>query len=368
MAKDRPRREIPVSLGGGRTYRVVFTGLDEISDLIASADVACKRCLVVTDENVGRLYGNRFVDALEASRITADVITLPAGETTKSSEYLQRIYDSALSWGVERSTCVAALGGGVVGDLGGFAAATLLRGLPLIQVPTTLVAQVDAAIGGKTGINHPTGKNLIGAFYQPRFVLVDTATLSSLPERQWMSGLAEVVKHALIDDPEFVEFLEQTWSEIASTRGEVIDEMVYRAARVKVGVVSQDERERGRRMILNFGHTFGHAIEKVAGYGTFTHGEAVAAGMRAAIHLSKKLHPELDDARADALVAGIPVPEGLAGLDVSDLMAAMQSDKKVQDGRLRVVVLRRIGDAYATTDAKREDIEAAWRHLKAIAG
>lgn len=368
MAKNDTRQDVTIELPHERGYRVLFTSLSEVSDLLLSLSPGVKRSLVITDENVGSLYANTLVQSLEASGVSAETITVPAGETTKSAEYLLHIYDSALSWGVERGTYVLVLGGGVVGDLGGFAAATLLRGLPLIQIPTTLVAQVDSAIGGKTAINHERGKNLIGAFYQPQAVLVDTSTLQSLPEREWMSGLAEVVKHGLIGDVDLVDFLEQQWPAVAERDSAVIDQLIPRAASVKARVVSADEREDNLRAILNFGHTFGHAIEKVTGYGTFTHGEAVAAGMRAAIHLSHAVHADLDARRADELVAKIPVPTGMKKLAVSDLMNAMRSDKKVRAGRLRLVLLNRIGEAYTTTDVQQSDIESAWHYVQEVVG
>lgn len=359
-----PRPNHVIHVDTGKAYRVFFTSLGNISDLLLSLQPEVQRCIVITDENVGPLYGDALTESLEAAGLSAATITLPAGESTKSIEHLLDIYDSALSWGIERDTLVLSLGGGVVGDLAGFAAATLLRGLPLVQIPTTLVAQVDSSIGGKTGINHPLGKNLIGAFYQPLAVAVDTSTLQSLPEREWTSGLAEVVKHGLIDDEGLVELLESNWGAVSARESDVLGELLPRAARVKARIVTEDERETGRRVILNFGHTFAHAIEKVTGYGTYTHGEAVAAGMRAAIHLSKTMHPDLDSARADEIVARIPVPSGLSELEIPELMDAMRLDKKVQRGRIRVVLLRRIGDAYATADINRSDIEASWRFLQ----
>lgn len=359
-----PRPNDVIHVGTGNAYRILFTSLGKISDLLLSMRPETQRCVVITDENVGPLYGDTLIRSLEAVGLSTTTIALPAGESTKSAEHLLHIYDSALSWGIERDTLVLSLGGGVVGDLAGFAAATLLRGLPLVQIPTSLVAQVDSAIGGKTGINHPLGKNLIGAFYQPIAVAVDTSTLQSLPEREWTSGLAEVVKHGLIDDKGLVELLESNWAAVSAREPDVLGELLPRAAGVKARIVTEDERETGRRVILNFGHTFAHAIEKVTGYGTYTHGEAVAAGMRAAIHLSKTIHPDLDSARADGIVARIPVPSGLSDLAVSELMDAMRLDKKVQRGQIRVVLLRRIGDAYATADVNRSDIESAWRFLQ----
>lgn len=365
MGRTSPRNEV-IEVGTDPPYRVLFTPLQEIPNLLRTFRSDLRQCLVITDENVGPRYGASLVQSLEAKGISTSPVTLPAGETTKSSEYLQYIYDRALSWGIDRDTLVLALGGGVVGDIGGFAAATLLRGLPLVQAPTTLVAQVDSSIGGKTGINHPVGKNLIGAFHQPLAVVADPTTLQSLPEREWRSGMAEVVKHGLIDDEALVADLESGWDAIMARDPEPVAAILPRAAAVKARVVTEDERETGRRVILNFGHTFGHAIEKVTGYGAFTHGEAVAAGMRAALHLSKALHPDLDVHRAEELVSRIPVPGGLADLSIQDLMHAMEADKKSKHGRIRLVLLRRLGEAYATADVDRSDIEAAWRYLQEV--
>lgn len=351
---------------GTRSYDLRFQAIGSLPALLNELTLPAGRCLLITDENVADLYAGSIVETLGDHEWRPITITLPAGETTKSIEHLERIFDVSLSQGIDRSTPVVALGGGVVGDLGGFAAATLLRGLPLVQIPTTLIAQVDSAIGGKTGINHPAGKNLIGAFYQPQVVLVDSEVLLTLPPREWTSGLAEVVKHALIADESFVTFLEDRWDDVIRRKRGVIGPLVHRAAGVKARVVEQDERESGFRAILNFGHTFAHAIERTAGYGAFTHGEAVAAGMRAALHLSKRLRPELDAERADRLVARIPIASGLHSLDVSSLMAAMQTDKKVMAGRLRFVLLDRIGHAYVTDQVDRQDVEAAWESVLTI--
>lgn len=368
MSSIKEPSAIQVDLGTGRSYTVTFAPLSSLPGVIRGTGIGSGRCVVVTDENVGARYGGPLLDELAAAGFQSLLVTLPAGETTKSFTQLQRVYDSVLQWGVERRTPVIALGGGVVGDLAGFAAATLLRGLPLFQVPTTLVAQVDSAIGGKTGINHGAGKNLIGSFYQPEAVLADASLLQTLPEREWTSGLAEVVKHGLIADERLFSDLEASWEDVLGRRPETIDRVVPSAARVKTDIVGRDELEGGLREILNFGHTFAHAIEKVSGYGTYTHGEAVAAGMRAALHLSKRLSPELERERADRLVERIPVPGGLAELGIGELMAAMRADKKVRDGRIRLVLLERIGHAYVTDRVGRELVEDAWAHARRVIG
>ncbi len=350
------------------SYSVVFTGLDKTSDLVRELLPRATRGIVVSDENTHPLYGAKVRDQMLAAGFDCLAIVLPPGETTKDLHHLESIYDQALNWKIDRATVVLAVGGGVVGDIAGFAAATLLRGLPLVHIPTTLIAQVDSSIGGKTGINHHVGKNLIGSFHQPVAVLVDTRALKSLPEREWRSGLAEVIKHALIDDVDLFDFLQSNWDLIAKRDPETISHLLPRAARVKARVVAEDEFEKGRRAILNFGHTFGHAVEKVAGYGRFTHGEAVALGMRAALHLSREVNPDLDFERADGLVGRISVPEGLGEVDVDSLIESMHMDKKARDGQIRYVLLRQIGEAYVSSDVPREYVEAAWGYLRRVAG
>lgn len=359
-----PRADTPpldVALQGGRDYTVHFKSLGDVPALMAEANLRKGRCIIVTDENVAPLYLQQLEEALSESEWQPKSIVVPAGESTKSSDYLHRLYDDILSWRIDRKTPLLALGGGVVGDLSGFAAATLLRGVPLVQLPTTLIAQVDSAIGGKTGINHSTGKNLIGAFHQPAFVCVDTEAPQTLPQREWTSGLAEVVKHALIADASFFSFLESNWEAILERRRDVIPEMIHRAAAIKTEIVADDEREKGRRAILNFGHTFGHAIERTAGYGRFTHGEAIAVGMRAGLYLSHQLHPEVPLDRTAQLVRRLPVEDDPSSLDFSALVEAMQYDKKTEAGTVRYAVLRRLGEAHVTAEVAPEAVKAAWQ-------
>lgn len=352
---------IRLALSNGREYAIHFRPLIHLADLMSKAGLKRGRCLVITDANVAEHYGKPLRRVLEASGWTPRLHIAPPGETTKSSDELYAIYDVALGWGIDRDTPVLALGGGVVGDLAGFAAASLLRGLPLIQLPTTLIAQVDSAIGGKTGINHAAGKNLIGAFHQPRLVCADTAVLTTLPRREWRSGLAEVLKHALIADSALFDILEQNWDTLLEGTGPA--SIIHHAASIKVGIVSEDARETGRRTILNFGHTFGHAIERVAGYGRFTHGEAVAGGIRAALFLSHRRYPNVPLERADALARSLSPPD-LSELSFTDLLDAMQSDKKVKDGNVRFVILRGLGDAYLCDDLLIDELEAAWEFAR----
>ncbi|MEZ4701947.1 MAG: 3-dehydroquinate synthase [Rhodothermales bacterium] len=360
-----PLAPIPVRLPDGRRYDYVIGSLFSLADRMRDAGLRPGLCFVVTDVHLAAPYGAPLVAGLRAGGWEPHLITLPAGETTKAPEHLQTIYDAALAAGIDRKTPIVALGGGVVGDLAGYAAATLLRGVPLVQVPTSLIAQVDSAIGGKTGINHGVGKNLIGAFHQPHLVYADMETLGTLPEREWFSGLAEVVKHALIADPDLFDRMESQWEGILGRDMAIVPGIIHRAAAIKIEVVQEDERESGRRAILNFGHTFGHAIERVAGYGAFTHGEAVAVGMIAALQLSRLLYPGVDFDRAERLVRRIPVEGTLHGLSRSALRDAMQSDKKKAGTRLRFVVLDRPGHATVAENVSEETIDAAWDYASA---
>lgn len=352
-----------VALPDGRRYPIVVGGLQALPEWLDRIGLQCERCLIVTDENVAALHLDLLRTVLEAAGWLPHALILPAGEETKSLTHLSQIYDAALAWGIDRRTPLLAFGGGVIGDLAGFAAATLLRGLPLVQVPTTLIAQVDSAIGGKTGINHARGKNLIGAFYQPELVYADPTLLLTLPEREWTSGLAEVIKHALIGDADLFAFLEAHWEVIRHRAAELLPQLIAQAMAVKVRVVVQDERESGLRAILNFGHTFGHAIERVAGYGHFTHGEAVALGMLAALWLSHQRHPELPFDRLCSLILKLPIAQPLDGLTFSLLLDAMQVDKKTLASRLRFVLLQALGKAYVTDKVSIGELQAAWQFV-----
>lgn len=358
----RERNPIRVRIKGGPEYDIRFGPLEELPAAMRQAGLRPGRCLIVTDRNVAEVQGRRLDQAFQSDGWEPRMLAMPPGEQTKSLQHLAAIHDAALTWGVDRSTPVVALGGGVVGDLAGFAASTLLRGLPLVQAPTTLIAQVDSSIGGKTGINHATGKNLIGAFHQPRLVWSDVTTLDTLPEREWYSGLAEVVKHALIGDPALFERLEHDLPRFVQRDPVIVHEVVRSAVIVKAIVVSKDEKEAGLRAILNFGHTFGHALEKATGYGVLTHGEAVAIGMRAALYLSRRFSPALETGRAERLVRLLPTPVIPVDLALDALVSAMRTDKKAQAGRLRFVLLRRIGDAYVTDEVSAADVDAAWVH------
>jgi 3-dehydroquinate synthase len=310
------------------------------------------RAALVTNSTVAALYLERFSATLQ--RAGAEVITcvLPDGEEHKNWQTLNSIFDILLHRRCERSTPIVALGGGVVGDLTGFAAATYQRGVPLIQAPTTLLAQVDSAVGGKTAINHPLGKNMIGAFHQPRLVLSDISTLTTLPDRELSAGLAEVIKYGLIMDLEFLDWLEGNVERLASRDPDALGHAVERSCQNKARIVGKDERESSERALLNLGHTFGHAIEAGLGYGRWLHGEAVAAGMVLAARLSARigLLDASDVDRVEALLsrAGLPIEAPSLGAD--RYVELMAHDKKVQDGRIRLVLLRSLGQAFVTAD------------------
>jgi 3-dehydroquinate synthase len=325
-----------------------------------------KRVFIVTDDTVAGLHLDTLTTALDTAGIRHDTHVVPAGEASKCYAGLERVLNAMLEARCERNTTVVALGGGVVGDLAGFAAASLLRGVDFVQVPTTLLSQVDSSVGGKTGINTPFGKNLLGAFHQPRLVLIDTATLATLPTRELLAGYAEVVKYGLIDDPAFFDRLERDGAALVGGDEGLRRDAILTSCAAKARVVAEDERETGRRALLNLGHTFGHALEAECGYGgALLHGEAVSIGMVMAFDLSARLDlcPAADAARVrDHLAAvGLPVtPPRLNGqpLDTDRLIAHMASDKKVAEGKVTFVLARGIGQAFLSNDVAPEALRA----------
>jgi 3-dehydroquinate synthase len=330
---------------GERSYPIhIGSGLLDRGDLyrpyLGSGSVA-----IVTNEVVAPLYLSRLEKALAGARVTR--IVVPDGEQAKSWPTLERVFDALLEARCGRDTLLVALGGGVVGDLAGFAAAVYQRGMPFVQVPTTLLAQVDSSVGGKTAINHARGKNMIGAFHQPLAVVSDVATLDTLPGRELRAGLAEVVKHGLALDAAFVQWLEGHMDKLLRREPESLGYAVRRCCELKAGIVAADERESGVRALLNFGHTFGHAIEAATGYGTWLHGEAIAAGMVMAAELSLrlKLLGRQDVQRVRGLIerAGLPVAGPATG--AQELRELMAVDKKAAQGKLRFVVLEAVGRA-----------------------
>jgi len=306
-----------------------------------------KKAAIVTNTTIAPLYLEKLRSALAAHQVTTFAIILPDGEQYKNWETLNLIFDALLVHRCERRTPLIALGGGVIGDLTGFAAASYLRGVPFIQIPTTLLAQVDSSVGGKTGINHPLGKNMIGAFYQPRLVLTDTTTLTSLPDRELRAGIAEVIKYGLIYDEAFFSWLEQHITRLLTRDPEAMRYAIRRSCEIKAEIVSLDERESGLRALLNLGHTFGHAIENAMGYGAWLHGEAVAAGTLMAADLSRRLQrisaQDVDRIRHLFAIAGLPIKG--PRIPPERYLESMQLDKKVKDGAIRFILLDRIGKA-----------------------
>lgn len=322
--------------------------------------VKTRRVAVITNDVVGPLYLDAFVAGLEAEGLTVTRIILPDGEAHKDWPTLNLIFDGLLAARCDRGTTLIALGGGVVGDMVGFAAATYQRGVPFIQVPTTLLSQVDSSVGGKTAINHPLGKNMIGAFYQPRLVIADTTALNTLPDRELKAGLAEVIKYGLIRDLPFLDWIEANLERLLARDQDALAEAVERSCRNKAEVVVADETEQGERATLNLGHTFGHAIETGLGYGEWLHGEAVAAGAVMAADLSRRLgwlsDADVERVRAIHARAGLPVKGAPLGAD--RYLELMAHDKKVSDGTLRLVLLKQIGKAVITAEAPVESIRA----------
>lgn len=315
-----------------------------------------RQVLVVTNDTIAPLYLQPLLDALIDFEVA--VVILPDGEAHKHLDTLNLIYEKALTQRFSRNATFIALGGGVIGDMVGFAAATYQRGVSFIQIPTTLLAQVDSSVGGKTGVNHALGKNMIGAFHQPVAVLADTSVLSTLPPREMSAGLAEVIKYGLLGDVEFLKWIESTMDALLAQDVEALTEAIARSCQMKADIVARDEREGGVRALLNLGHTFGHAIEAHLGYGDWLHGEAVGAGMVMAAQTSAALG-DLSATDVGRVIevceqAGLPVapPEGMTP---SDFMQHMAVDKKNVDGRLRLVLLRRLGDAYVA-DAVPQDL------------
>lgn len=342
---------IRIELGAAAHDAHVGAGLlDRLGEQARAAGLRPGACAVVTDTTVEKLYAARVVDALRQSTFAPVVISVPAGESSKSLASLATLYDRMTEAGLDRGSTVFALGGGVVGDLAGFAASSFLRGVALVQVPTTLVAQVDSALGGKTGINHRHAKNLIGAFYQPRLIVADVSTLSTLPEREFREGLAEVIKYGAIMDAPMIADLERDLDAILARKPDLLEHVVARSLAHKAAVVGADEREAGLRKTLNFGHTVGHAIEAGAGYGSYLHGEAVAIGMVAAARLSSRYAGfSADEAsRLGRLIERAGLPTAMpANWNNPDFLRALGLDKKRSAGAVEFVLLERLGQ-YAT--------------------
>ena len=333
---------------GSRTYRIAIG-----PSLIANLGVECKnlnlgqKCAIVSDSNVSLIYGETVFKSLKSAGFDPVLITIPAGEISKNLSEVQSCYELLAHHRVERKSFIVALGGGVVGDLAGFLAATYLRGVPLVQVPTTLLAQVDSSVGGKVGVNLKAGKNLVGAFYQPRYVACDQSVFATLPDREYKAGLAEVIKYGIIYDRSFFVKIEQNLELLLKRDPVLLSEIVARCCQIKAEIVGQDETETGLRAILNFGHTIGHGLEAISGYGQWLHGEAISIGQIAAARLSARLlgFPQIEVDRIRSLFSrvGLPTHIALPASDRRRLLDAMNMDKKVVAGEIKFVLARTIG-------------------------
>jgi len=346
-------RKIKVSLDNN-TYEIrIGAGvLSRTGDWLKELGFSGK-LVIITDDTVKDIYGDDLQQRLSAERFRVTTLSVPVGEAQKSLETAGKLYQEFTHARAERNTPVLALGGGVIGDLAGFVAATYMRGLPLLQIPTTLLAQVDSSIGGKVAVDYAQLKNMIGVFYQPRLVITDTDTLKTLPDTELANGFAEVIKSAAIRDGEFFHYLETGMEETKSFNTDSIEEVVSRTAAIKAEVVGEDEKDTGLRNILNFGHTIGHAVESVSGF-RVSHGHAVASGMIAAARISSRLGmlAESDVARIRLLLETAGLPTRLPGLDLDAVFKAMQHDKKAKDGKVRFVLLKGIGNAVVTDDVE----------------
>lgn len=351
-------RQVTVDLGERRYTIDIGRGLLGDTARLRAA-ITARQVLVVSNEVVAPLYLNALHEALEDRQFAA--VTLRDGEPEKRLESMLPVFDEMLVNGFDRDCQVVALGGGVIGDLAGFVAATYQRGVDFIQVPTTLLAMVDSSVGGKTGVNHPRGKNMIGAFHQPRAVIADLDVLETLPDREFRAGMAEVVKYALLGDAEFLAWLEAHLEAVMARDPEALSFVVERACRNKAAIVAADERESGQRALLNLGHTFGHAIEAALGYGEWLHGEAIGAGMCMAAELSARAGwiTAADQQRAEALIARVGLPtRPPTGIGAARFREFMARDKKNRGGALRLVLLRGLGDAVVTADYPADALDA----------
>lgn len=352
---------------GDRSYDIrVESGALRLVGETARRACPSASAVVVTNPRIGELYADPVMDSLDAAGIRARLVCVPAGEKYKNIATANRLYKEFVSARLDRGSLVVALGGGVIGDLSGFAAATYLRGVAFLQVPTTLLAQVDSSVGGKTGINLPAGKNLVGAFHQPCGVLIDPAVLRTLPRREVRAGLAEVIKHGIISDQQFFEYLLANMTRILALDTEVVTHAISRCCEIKAAVVTQDEKESGLREILNFGHTLGHGIENAAGYGRYRHGEALAIGMIGEAFIAEKMGVAKAGTAAaiqqSLMSAGLPTVIA-PGVVLDGILTAMALDKKARKGKLKFVLPTRIGAVVTRDDVPPELVTEALRRL-----
>ena len=364
MPPPTPIRPVFVNLGP-RSYVVqVGEGLLKLTGEEVNKKLADRtRCAVITDSNVGPLYAETVLESLRAAGKQPHLITVPAGEASKSLLSSETVLSEMARAGLDRKSFVVALGGGVIGDLGGFCAAIYQRGIPYVQIPTTVLAQVDSSVGGKTGVNLPDAKNMVGAFHQPVLVLADVQTLQSLPNREWNEGFAEIIKHAAIKDPSLYDQIDA----IAAGKGDLVA-LIRRNISIKASIVEADEFETiGTRALLNFGHTIGHAIEAAAGYGTLLHGEAISLGLRAAAWISMQVSSLTSEhyERIIALLKRCDLPVVLGPeFDIEEILRIARMDKKYEKGKIRFVLLRKPGDAYVSHDVMEGHLKHALEELR----
>ncbi len=359
--------EIPVSLGV-RSYTIVVGdgALATVGERLRALGVGARAALV-SDPTILRLHGKAVTASLDAAGFAVTTIEVPEGEAAKTLPVAERLWDRFLEAGLDRTSTVLALGGGAVGDVAGFAAATFMRGMNVVQLPTTVLGQVDAAIGGKTAIDHPSAKNLVGAFHQPRLVVADLATLQTLPERDFRSGLAEVVKHGAVLDADYFAEVERDVVPLGARDVRTLERIIGGSCRLKASVIERDEREAELRHVLNYGHTLGHAIEAATGYARLTHGEAVSLGIVAEARLAVRLgiSDRATAARQERLLAEVGLPISAAGVDAAAVLAAMAHDKKARDGRVPFVLAPRIGTFRLVYDVPAAEVRAALAELAA---
>jgi shikimate kinase/3-dehydroquinate synthase len=345
LSSGKHFKEITVGLGE-RAYPIYFTqgGLENIGEIL-SVHQLYKKTTLITNPHIMNLYGYKVIESLKNAGFEPFLIKIPDGERYKTLNQVNKIYDKLLSYKMDRYSSIVALGGGVIGDVAGFAAATYMRGVPYVQVPTTLLAQVDSSVGGKTGVNHPAGKNLIGAFYQPKLVFIDVDVLKTLKERDLKAGLAEVVKYGILSDEKLFSYLEKNTAKILNLDNHSLMRIIKRSCEIKAKIVEEDEREKGVRTLLNLGHTFGHAIELLTNFKKYRHGEAVALGIVLAADFSFRLGLCAKEVpgRIRKLISGIGLSVDLPKIPAGDFMKAMELDKKIKGGKVRLILIEMIG-------------------------
>lgn len=354
-------RKVRVDLGEKSYDIIIGYGIaDEIISFVRTSGFSAKG-LVITDSNIAPLYADKIKSTLQTAGLSVEIAVIPAGESSKSLAIAEDLYTKAIELGLDRKSPIFALGGGVVGDLAGFVAATYMRGVPFVQLPTSLLAQVDSSVGGKVAVNHSLGKNLIGAFYQPKAVFMDLEMMGSLPQREIYTGLGEIIKYGIIYDADFFKFLEDNQQAVLELEPDALTHMIARSCEIKALVVSQDEQEAGLRRILNFGHTIAHTIEKETNYTRYNHGEAVAIGMIGAVDISRQLGfiDEMVALRVRKLIENLHLPVTATGCTVDDMYADIFHDKKTVGGKVNWVLMTKIGEVVCKNDVPETVVRAA---------